>query len=71
MCDIGKLKGKIIENGLNQEKLSRKVGMNRSTLNRRLQDGETFTIGEVNKIVEVLNLTKEEAMAIFLSKKLS
>ena len=63
MCDIGKLKGKIIENGLNQEKLSRKVGMNRSTLNRRLQDGETFTIGEVNKIV--LNLTKEEAMAIF------
>ena len=67
MCDTRKLKGKIIENGLNQEKLSQKVGMNRSTLSRKLKDGEAFTIGEANRITKVLNLTKEAAMAIFFA----
>lgn len=68
MCDVGKLKGKIAENGLNQEKLSEKVGMTRCTLNRKLKRGEAFTIGEANKITKALKLTKDEAMAIFFDE---
>ncbi len=67
MCDTAKLRGKITENGLNQEKLSKEVGMDRSTLNRKLKTGEAFTIGEANKIAIALKLTKDEAMAIFFT----
>lgn len=67
MCDVAKLRGKITENGLNQETLSKEVGMDRSTLNRKLKTGEAFTIGEANKIAFVLKLTKDEAMAIFFT----
>ena len=67
MCDTAKLKGKITENGLNQEMLSKEIGMDRSTLNRKLKTGESFTIGEANKIALVLKLTKDEALSIFFT----
>ncbi len=67
MCDVAKLKGKITEAGTNQEELSKDVGMDRSTLNRKLKTGEAFTIGEANKIAVELKLSKEEAMAIFFT----
>lgn len=67
MCDVAKLRGKITENGLNQETLSKEVGMDRSTLNRKLKTGEAFTIGEANRIAFALKLTKDEAMAIFFT----
>ena len=67
MCDIAKLKGKIVENGFNQITLAKQTGIDRSTLNRKLKTGEAFTIGEANKIATVLELTKAEAMAIFFT----
>ena len=67
MCDVAKLKGKIVEKGLNQVILAQKAGMDRSTLNRKMKTGEAFTIGEANKIAIILKLTKDEAMAIFFA----
>ena len=64
--NIAKLKGKMVENGLTQDELARRIDMDRSTLNRRLKTGESFTIGEANRITMVLNLSKEDAMDIFL-----
>ncbi len=66
MCDTMKLKGKMKENGITQEKLSAAIQIDRSTLSRRLKTGEDFTIGEANRIVKMLRLTTEEALAIFL-----
>lgn len=66
MCDVNKLKGKIVENKLTQEELAKKISIDRSTLNRKLKTGEAFTIGEANRIVTVLKLTSEEAVNIFL-----
>lgn len=68
MCDVAKLKGKIIECGENQDTLSKKVGMDRSTLNRKLKTGESFTIGEAKKIAIALKLTAEETMKIFFAE---
>jgi DNA-binding phage protein len=68
MCDIAKLRGKIIENGINQAILAEKTGMSRSTLNRKMKTGEDFTIGEASKISSVLKLTKEESMSIFFAE---
>lgn len=67
MCDVAKLRGKIVENGLNQMTFAKAIGMDRSTLNRRMKDGEAFTIGEAGRIVTILKLTKEEAADIFFT----
>ena len=66
MCNTMKLKGRMTERGIRQEDLAKAVGMDRSTLSRRLKTGEDFTIGETNKIVAFLNLNAEEALEIFL-----
>ena len=67
--NTAKLKGKMRELNITQEELAKLIGVALSTLNRKLQDdksGDTFTIGEIIKIVEVLKLSKEEAIIIFL-----
>lgn len=67
MCDVAKLKGKIVENGLNQMTLAEAAGMDRSTLSRKMKNAEAFTIGEANRIVTILKLTKDEAVSIFFT----
>lgn len=62
-----KLKGKMVEKGYTQNKLANEISMDRSTLNRKLKTGESFLIGEANQIVKVLELSKEEAIAIFFA----
>ena len=67
--NTAKLKGKMRELNITQEELAKLIVVALSTLNRKLQDdksGDTFTIGEIIKIVEVLKLSKEEAIIIFL-----
>lgn len=64
--DVNKLKGKIVEKGLNVETLARKIGIDRSTLYRKLnKQGDTLTVREVNIICKELGLSKDEAMDIF------
>lgn len=67
MCNISKLKGKIVEKGISQGKLAKEAGMDRSTLSRKMKTGEAFTIGEANKIAIILKLSKNEAMEIFFA----
>lgn len=66
--DIDKLNGKIVERGTTKEALAAAIGINRSTLHRRLKNG-SLRVGDVHKICEVLRLTAAEAMEIFLSQK--
>lgn len=63
--NINKLKGKITENGLSVEKLAGLINIDRSSLYRKLNNGEKITIGEARKMRDALNLTAEEATAIF------
>lgn len=62
-----KLKGKIVENGINVEKLAEYLGMDKSTLYRKLNASEKITIGEALRIKTALDLTDEEAYEIFLA----
>ena len=66
MCNVLKLKGKIKENDMTQEQFAKAINIDRATLARRMNRSESFTIGEVNRIVTVLNLSEDEALAIFL-----
>lgn len=64
---LNKLKAKIIEKGLNVEGLADKVGMERSTLYRKLNNFEKITIGEAIKMKAALEMTDAEATDIFLT----
>lgn len=63
--NVNKLKGKLVEKEMNVEKLASYLGKNRATVYRKLNGGDGFTIGEVSVIKTVLELTDEEASAIF------
>jgi len=66
MCNVMKLKGKIRENGMSVKEFARAINLDIATVYRRFEKGENFTVGEVTRAVEVLKLTNEEALAIFL-----
>lgn len=65
--NINKLKGKIVENGMNVEQLAGAIGIDRATLYRKLNEFEKITIGEAIKIKGVLQLNDEDACKIFLN----
>lgn len=62
------LKEKIAAANLTQDSLAAKIGMNPSTLYRKIKGGgEGFTVGEVHRLVDELHLSDEDANAIFLA----
>lgn len=66
MVNVNKLRGKIVECGLNVETLAERIGIDKATLYRKLgSNGETILIKEANLIAKELMLSKEEAVAIF------
>lgn len=68
MVNIDKLRGAMKERRVSVEELATSIGIDCSTLYRRLSDGgDTFTIKEVNKIVSALELNAETATAIFFN----
>ncbi|AJA50094.1 hypothetical protein CPAST_c40650 [Clostridium pasteurianum DSM 525 = ATCC 6013] len=68
MPNINKLKGKIVEKGRNVEDLAKAIGVNKSTLYRKFRnDGENISIKEAIQIINELNLSIEEANAIFFN----
>lgn len=68
MVNTAMLRGKIVERGLDVPRVAERMGVDRSTLYRRIADGDTFTIGEASKITEILGLSHQEAVAIFFSQ---
>ena len=64
--DLNKLKGKIVEKGWNVEKLAEYIGVDRSSMYRKLNNFEKITIGEAKKIAIALELSNEDASSIFL-----
>ena len=63
--NIPKLKGKMAEKEINVESLAVAIGVDRSTLYRKLDAGEKFTIGEAQRIKDFLELSDDDAASIF------
>lgn len=69
MTNVKKLRGKMVEKNITIESLAKKLGMNRSTLYRKLNnDADMLLVKEANAIVTELGLSADEAMAIFFSQ---
>lgn len=69
MVNVPMLKGKVIEKGYTLEKVAENIGIDRSTMSRKLgNSGEDFTIKQADDIVSLLGLTPTEATSIFFSQ---
>jgi len=69
MTNVDKLKGVIKEKRLTPEKLAELIGIDKSTMYRKLNNGgEDFTIKQADMISVELGLTAQEAQAIFFSQ---
>ena len=69
MVNVPMLKGKVIEKGFTLEKVAENIGIDRSTMSRKLgNSGEDFTIKQADDIVKLLNLSPAEATAIFFNQ---
>lgn len=68
MTNAEKLKAKLNEKGMSIEDISKAIEIDKSTFYRKLaSNGMTFTIGEVDKISKVLNLSIDDINSIFFS----
>ena len=70
MVNINKLKAKFVEKGLSVREVAEKLGVDRSTLYRKINDkeGKAFTVGEVQRLSEILDLTPYEITRIFFDR---
>ena len=67
VANVGKLKGKIAENGYNKGAFAKAMGMSDATLRRKINDADyEFSVGESVKVMGLLNLTRDEYLAIFI-----
>lgn len=71
MTNVLKLKAKITEKGYTVETLARAIGMNKSTLYRKINRMEIFTIKEAYNIAIALDLTESELNEIFFGIKIA
>lgn len=67
--DVLKFKAKMVEKGVSIENIARVINVNASTFYRKLskENGDVFSIKEVKKIKEKLELSNQEAIEIFLT----
>lgn len=66
--NVRRLKGIMVEKDINVGKLADYIGMDRSTLYRKLsKGGDSITLHEANAIKKVLSLSPEEAHFIFFT----
>ncbi len=69
--DVEKLKKKISDAQLSQEDVAKEIGVDYSTLFRKMKGGGVgFTIGQAHQIASLLALTPSEATSIFLAEDL-
>lgn len=69
MVNVNKLKGKVVECGMNITELAELINIDKATFYRKLStNGETFLIREADAIAKALNLTGEEVNAIFFAQ---
>ena len=66
IMNMNKLRAKIIEQGTNVKEVAISIGITGPTLYRKMKMPQKITIGEAIQIKDVLGLTDEEALEIFL-----
>jgi transcriptional regulator with XRE-family HTH domain len=68
MVNVNKLKGRFVENGKSVADIAEYIGVDKATLYRKLNNPELITLREADAIVKCLNLSADDAVAIFFSE---
>lgn len=72
MTDIKKLRTKMYELGISVERLSTETEISKDTLYRRFKNnGDDFTVLEVQLIAKALSLNEDEIMEIFFARSVA
>lgn len=70
--NINKLRGRIVEKEMSVALVAEKMGIDKATLYRRLEnDGAGLMVKDAHKLAEILDLTCDEAMAIFFADQVA
>lgn len=69
MFDKTRFKAQIVLAGITSKELAEKLGINESTLYRKINKDGNFTRDEINKLIEILNI--ENPQEIFFAEKLA
>lgn len=67
--NANKLRAKMLANGLTIATTAELIGINKSTLYRKMNGREKVTINDAVQLKEILGLTDLEALDIFLSQE--
>lgn len=62
-----KLKAKLVELDLTYASCAKKMGISTNTFTKKVNNVEKFSIPQVNQLSEILGLTQEEKLSIFLN----
>lgn len=65
------LKGKIIAAGMSLADFSKRSGIKKNSIYRKLSGKTEFSRSEIEKISDILNLSCNEIMQIFFANKVS
>lgn len=65
MPDMMVLKARMLENHVDVPALARRLNINKATVYRKIKKPESFTVREVIRMIEFLNLTMEDVEKIF------
>lgn len=65
--NINKLRARFVELGLSVEDVADRMGINRSTLYRKMsnRDGKTLTISDAKQLADILRLSAQDINDIF------
>jgi len=73
MVKSNEIKAQMKRKGVTQEELAKRLSMNPSTLNRKINntDGSKITVKEANELAEALEFPKSVLVTIFFADKLT
>ena len=69
--NASKLRGKITEAGMTVGEFCEKAGFNRSTFDRKIHGKSQFTLGEIRRIITILELSDADARNIFFAEEVT
>lgn len=68
---LNELKAEIARNEITIEQLAEKMGISRTTLWRKFNNPDSFTLKEISDITRILNVNKQRVLEIFFTEKVS
>ena len=62
-----KLKAKLVELSMTYASCAKKMGISTNTFTKKVNNIDKFSVTQVNQLSEILGLTQEEKVSIFLN----